>query len=241
MYFFICGYDFASCFTESSVSFSCIFCALLCSSHNFLFCFVLTFSISSSQLSGSHSSCALDRVQNNATSSIALARVEKAFCATVPIGGSTEVWSHFHIRWRDYITATKVTVKDCVIQFCECCDENAWKDLTRAAGVILKTKTEEEVLAAINILAVIEKNVMFTRVTLYEMQQDEDKAIRSFCVRVRGKGGVCKYLLNYDCGRKISFIEHILLNVFVLDLAESEIQLDVWSDTNQNMTLKEVF
>ena len=56
-----------------------------------------------------------------------------------------------------------------------------------------------------------------------------------------GKAGGCKYLLNCGCGRKISYSEHILQDIVVQGLVDSEIQLGLLSDINQNMTLEEVF
>ena len=115
----------------------------------------------------------------------------------------------------------------------ECCDKDLRKDLTRAAGGTLTTKTEEEVLAAIKILAVREENAMVARVTLHEMRQDRDKPIID-------QAGVCKYPLNFDCDREISYSEHILRDVVVRGLVDSEVRFDLLSDTNQNMTLEEV-
>ena len=131
-----------------------------------------------------------------------------------------------------YVTATKITSQDCVIQFLEFCEEDLWKDLTRAARGTLTAKTEEEVLAAIKFLAVWEENVMVARVTLHEMGQDRDKSIRSFDFRVKGQAGVCEYLLHCDCGREISYSEHVLQDVVVWGPVDSETQLDLLSDSN---------
>ena len=56
---------------------------------------------------------------------------------------------------------------------------------------------------------------------------------RPFGARVRGQAGVCKYLLNCDCGREISYSEDILREVVVRGLVDSKIQLDLLSDTKQ--------
>ena len=60
----------------------------------------------------------------------------------------------FQHQMEGYVTATKTTGQDCVIQFLGFCEEDLWKDLTRAARSTLTAKTEEEVLAAITFLAV---------------------------------------------------------------------------------------
>lgn len=63
--------------------------------------------------------------------------------------------------------ATKVTPgEDNVVQLLECWDEQLRKDLTRNAGGSLTIKTVDEVMAAINKLAVREENTMVARVQL---------------------------------------------------------------------------
>ena len=42
----------------------------------------------------------------------------------ISAGSSTEAWSYFSIRWRDYAIATKTTGQDCVTQLLECCNED---------------------------------------------------------------------------------------------------------------------
>ena len=115
--------------------------------------------------SGSHSGGTPDVGQNNVTSTTAAARVKEVRCHTISAGSSNEAWLNFNIRWRDYVTATKITGQDCVIKFLECCDEDLRKDLTGTAGGTCTMKTEEEVLAAIKILADREENAMVARVT----------------------------------------------------------------------------
>ena len=90
--------------------------------------------------------------------------VKKIWHPTISAGGSC-----FKIRWRDNVTAMKITGQDCIIWLLECCDRDLRKDLTRAAGGTLTTKTEEVVLATTEILAVREENGMVARVTLHEM------------------------------------------------------------------------
>jgi len=169
------------------------------------------------------------------------ARIEKVKRPTISIGGTTEGWSYFNIRWKDYVAATKVSGRDLVVQLLECCDEDLRKDLTRAAGGSLTNKTEEEVLTAIKTLAVREENAMVARVALHDMRQDRDEPIRSFGARIRGQAAICKYLLTCTCGTEMNYSNEILRDVVVRGLVDSEIQLDLLSDSNQNMTLEEVF
>ena len=168
------------------------------------------------------------------------ARVEKVKRPTITTGGSSEDWSYFTVRWQDYVTATKITGPELVIQLLECCDEELRKDLTRLSGGTLTAKTEEEVLAAIKSLAVREENTMVARVTLHEMRQDRDEPIRSFAARIKGQAGICKYVLTCPCQREINYSDYILRDVVVQGLYDNDIQLDLLSDQNQDMSLEEV-
>ena len=60
-------------------------------------------------------------------------KVEKVKRPSISPAGSSEDWTYFISRWQDYVTATKVTGRDMIIQLLECCDENLRKDLTRSA------------------------------------------------------------------------------------------------------------
>ena len=92
--------------------------------------------------------------------------------------------------------------------------------MTRAAGGTFTVKTEEEVLVAIKCLAVREENAMVEKVMLHEIREDSNEHIRSFDARVRGQAVSCKYLLNCDCGREISYSEHNLQDIVVPGLVD---------------------
>jgi len=99
----------------------------------------------------------------------ATAKVEKVKRPTVTAAGTSEDWAYFLSRWTEYVTATKLTGQDKVIQLLECCDEPLRRDLTRTTGGKLTEKSMDDVLAAIRKLAVREENTMVARVTLHNM------------------------------------------------------------------------
>ena len=123
------------------------------------------------------------------------AKVEKVKRPTIAAAGTSEEWNYFQVRWNDYVTATKITGKDKVVQLLECCDEPLRKDLTRSAGSALTDKSEEEVMAAIKQLAVREENTMVARVALHNMRQDREETVRSFGARLRGQAAICKFVM----------------------------------------------
>ena len=112
------------------------------------------------------------------------AKVEKVRRPTISTADSSEEWAYFETRWDDYKTTTRVTGHECVVQLLECCDESLRKDLTRAAGESLTSKSETDGLVAIRLLAVRDENRC--RVTLHNMRQDRDEPIRNFGARLCG-------------------------------------------------------
>lgn len=170
------------------------------------------------------------------------ARVERVRRPSISPAGSSEDWSYFISRWKDYVTATKVTGRDKIIQLLECCNEHLRKDLTRSSTDTLTDQSEEDVLKAIRLLAVREENIMVARATLNSMHQDHDETIRSFGARLRGQAGVCKYLIDCPgCNVQVNYTEAILKDVLSRGIDDSEIQLDLLGNANQNMSLEEIF
>lgn len=170
------------------------------------------------------------------------AKVEKVKRPTLSSGGSSEEWTYFMTRWKDYVTATKVTGQEQVVQLLECCDDGLRRDLTRSAGASLTGKTEEEVLTAMKKLAVREENTMVARVTLHNMTQDHDEPVRAFGARIKGQASVCQFALTCkNCQAEVNYSDEVLRDVLARGLADSEIQLDLLGDPNQNMDLEGVF
>ena len=169
------------------------------------------------------------------------AKVERVKRPTISSAGTSEEWQYFTTRWKEYVAATRVDGREKVLQLLECCDDDLRKDLTRSSVGTLSDKTEEQVLAAIKSLAVRDENTMIARVTLNNSRQDRDEPIRSFCARLRGQANVCKYIIEcQNCEHQVDYTESILRDVICRGLEDSDIQLDLLGQTNQDMTLEEV-
>ena len=170
------------------------------------------------------------------------AKVERVKRPNVKSAGSSEDWNYFLSRWSEYKAATKITGPDIVLQLLECCDEQLRKDLTRNAGGSLSNKSEEEVTTAIKSLAVREENCMVARMQLFNMRQDRDEAIRNFGARLRGQAGICKFQMECpNCSHQVNYTDAILRDALTRGLGDTDIQLDLLSDKNQDMKLEEVF
>jgi hypothetical protein len=176
-----------------------------------------------------------------ARATLPAAKVEKVKRPSISPSGTSEEWSYFKIRWTEYVDATGITGKDLVIQLLECCDEELRKDLTRSAGESLTTQDEQSVLNAIQQLAVRVENVMVARVTLHNMSQDREEAVRPFCARLKGQANVCKF--NVECPRcktDVNYTNQIVHDCIIRGISDDDIRLDVLGNSNQNMDLSEL-
>jgi hypothetical protein len=169
------------------------------------------------------------------------AKIDKVRRPVITAAGTGEEWAYFLSRWSDYKdAATKITGRDLVIQLLECCDEQLRKDLTRSAGGSLTNKNEADILAAIKKLAIRQENIMVARVTLHNMRQDRDEPIHAFGARLAGQAGVCKFIVKCPaegCGQDVNYTNAILRDALTRGIADPDIQLDLLSDKNQDMTL----
>ena len=169
------------------------------------------------------------------------ARAEKVKRPSISSAGTTENWQYFKSRWSDYVRATRLEGTDRIIQLLECCDDQLRKDLTRNAGGTLIGKTEDQVFAAMRGLAIREENTMVARVTLHNMKQDRDEPVRAYGARLRGQASVCKFTQQCTgCEANVDYTEAILKDVLCRGLEDTEIQMDLLGDSNQDMTLEQV-
>ena len=184
---------------------------------------------------------ATDHATRATPSTATTPQVEKVKRPTIFPAGTSEDWSYFQSRWSEYKAATKIQGNDIVIRLLECCDEQLCKDLTRNAGGSLSGKPEVTVMAAIKSLAVREENCMVARVQLHQMRQDRDEPIRLFGARLRGQAGICKFTMKCpNCDNDVNYTDAILRDVLTRGVADPDIQLDLLSDQNQDMTLEQV-
>ena len=178
--------------------------------------------------------------QTHTHATVTAAKVEKVKRPVISAAGTSEEWQYFQHRWSDYVKATKITGPDLVMQLLECCDEPLRKDLTRYNGGSLASKDVDDVMAAIKRLAVREENSMVARVQLHNMRQDRDEPVRNFTARLRGQASICKFNLKCpSCDANVNYTEEIIRDVLCRGIVDGDIQLDLLSDKNQDMSLEE--
>ena len=121
------------------------------------------------------------------------------------------------------------------------CAEQLRRDLTRNAGGTLVNKTEEDVFAAMRTLAVREESAMVAQVSLHNMRQDREEPIWVFGARLRGQASVYKFVkVCAGCGEIVDYSEENVADVLCRGLADSEIQMDLLGDANQEMSVEQI-
>ena len=73
------------------------------------------------------------------------------------------------------------------------------------------------------------------------MQQDDDEGIRYFGASIKGQASVCKYFISCpSCNHDVNYTDDIMKDVIVRGISDGEIQLDILSDHNQDMSLNDI-
>ena len=75
------------------------------------------------------------------------------------------------------------------------------------------------------------------------MRQDRDEPIRTFGARLAGQAGVCKFTIKCrsdTCGCAVNCTEAIVRDALIRGVADPDIQLDLLSHKNQDMSLEDV-
>ena len=80
--------------------------------------------------------------------------------------GTTKDWSYQDGKNTSWLQNLQVWTT--IIQLHECCEDPLQKYLTRTTNGDLSARSEEQLLSAIRLLAVIEENVMVSRVLLHQ-------------------------------------------------------------------------
>ena len=87
------------------------------------------------------------------------------------------------------------------------------------------------------------ENIMVARYALHDMRQVREEQIRSFYARIKGQADTCDYIIKCtkaECNEMVDFAGEILRDVLARGIMDDEIQLDLISDQNQNLTIEEM-
>ena len=74
------------------------------------------------------------------------------------------------------------------------------------------------------------------------MVQEVDEPVRNFGARIKGQANICKYNTKCsNCDHSMDYTDEILRDILVRGLADTEIQLSLLGDKNQDMGLEEMY
>ena len=164
---------------------------------------------------------------------------------TITLGFTTEKFDYFSNRWKTLKKLTNLGDSNASAHLIECCDEELRIDLYRIYGVNLENEPESKVLEAIKKVAVKVENVIVARVRLLNMKQDRDEPVRNFVAKLKGQANTCKYFKKHKCSScqheaEINYSEDMVRDVLARGLVDSDIQIDLLGDPNQDMPLDQM-
>ena len=162
----------------------------------------------------------------------------------VEAGISQEVWNNFVRRWDAFRIGSNISAEAAPIQLFQCADQEL-------ADVMLKTdrgitsRTVEEVLDAMRLLAVIPVARGTVRAELMQMVQSNDESFRTFAARVRGKAETCQYSVEAKCTCQKSFsvdyTDEAIRDVLLAGIASVDVRREALSDESlQNKGINKV-
>ena len=82
---------------------------------------------------------------------------------------------------------------------------------------------------------------MVARVTLQGMKQSHNEPVRAIGAKLRGQASVCKFMQQCpNCETNVDYIEAIIKHMLCRGLEDSEVQMDLLGNRNQDITLEQV-
>ena len=82
---------------------------------------------------------------------------------------------------------------------------------------------------------------MVARVAFHNMRQERDEPIRMFGARLRGQASICKFQRKCTaCNADVDYTEAMLRDVFCRGLEDTETQMDLLGNKNQDIALEQV-
>ena len=116
----------------------------------------------------------------------------------IDTGADQEAWNTFLIRWDAFRVGSGVSDSMASVQLLQCASEELSERLLKAIPQI-EACPLDEVLRAMQSLAVIPVARGIVRAELMRMRQGNDESFRAFAAKVRGKAETCGFTLNATC------------------------------------------
>lgn len=173
-------------------------------------------------------------------SAIPKSRAERMQRPTVSSEISNEVWSYFKWSYDMYTRHANITEDEKPTELLACCDVVLRRNLFRANHKIGEA-TEEEILQAIQTLAVKSESLIVSQVNHFKMYQARDEPIQIYSAGVKGKASTCDYTTEAlcECGKKttVNYGDKVTRQIIIANMADSEIQKDLLGELNNRKSM----
>ena len=151
----------------------------------------------------------------------------------IDAGVDQEAWLMFTRRWKAFRIGCHINDDIAAIQLFQCASERLG-DLMLKSDPKIMMKSVQEVLTAMESLAVIKVAVGVRRVELMKMTQDHDEEFRTFATKVRGKAETCEFntLSKCSCGivNRVDYTEEAIKDVMLAGISDVDIRRETVSN-----------
>ena len=174
--------------------------------------------------------------ENREPGAIPKSRAERMQRPTVSSEISNEIWSYFKWCYAMYTRHANINVADRPTELLACCDYDLRRNLFRANNKVDES-TEEQILKAIQALAVKSESLVVSQVNHLKMCQARDEPIQNFSAGVKGKASTCHYTTEAmcECGMTtiVNYGDKVTCQINIANMADSEIQKDLLGALNK--------
>ena len=166
-----------------------------------------------------------------ASSSVAASKAPKLQPPKIEAGVDCETWQAFKIRWNQYCRGSQLNEQMQSLQLFQCVSESLGNLLLKSNPNITDC-SPNDVMEAMEKLAVIPSAKSVTRAELTKMCQGNDEPIRTFAAKVQGKAQTCGFTTKFTCTcnkeSSVNYTQEIIKDVLLAGIADADIQTTVF-------------
>ena len=144
----------------------------------------------------------------------------------IEAGISTEAWNIFVRRWEVFRIGSGIDDSSAPSQLFQCAGPDLGDSLLKA-NPDAASESLDQLLAAMQSLAVIPVATCVLRTELLQLRQDRDEAFRAFSASVRGKAETCAFHSTCSCGNAVDYTDHIIRDVQLNGIYDPDIRREV--------------
>ena len=145
---------------------------------------------------------------------------------SIDIGVSLEEWNVFTRRWEAFRRSSGISNESASSQLFQCATKILGDNLLQSDAEIV-SKPVQELLLAMQRLAVIPVVISVPRSELWAMHQMRGEQFRAFAARVRRKAGTCSFSTDCSCGVNVDYTDHAIRDTLLNGIVDEDIRRDL--------------